>query len=329
MTLAQSNKTFPLRLSHSSLELLNSCERKFQIQKLLAAPRREDSAHFDFGHGFGAGVATYLLTQSQDRAIFAAWMAYDSYREEKKKTRYSCIWYLCQSFSYLDTLLKNYEIAMFNGKPAAELSFRMDINETKYFVGHIDVVLRHRVKGTYYVMEVKTTGLQLTDLDPEYRHSNQTVGYSTALDTIVGEELSEYGVLYFVCQLPAWNATEDIAKFHIMPYAKTLTDRLQWFVAMGMDVQRIEQMEQLGIFPRRNSSCVSYNKVCTHFGTCHLEEADMPAQQEEDKIEYQFRFNLDDVIANHLERIARLPRKQTMGEPLRDFSNNAGVTSID
>lgn len=318
-----------LRLSFSSLEQLHSCERKFQLEKLLANPKREDSVHLWFGKAFGAGVAEFLLTGSKDRAIFRAWMEYDSVLAKDRKSKYSCIYYLLQSFSHLENLLQNYEVPLFDGKPAIELSFRLNINETKYFVGHIDVVLRNKVTGVYYVLEIKTTTSRLIDLDPEYRHSVQTVGYSTALDKIVGKKLSSYGVIYFVCQLPQWNATDNIAKFHTMPYIKTLTDRLEWFVQLGIDVQRIEQMEMLGIFPRRAKACTSYGRVCIHFGTCHLKNFDLPAPEEPDEIQYQFTFDLEDVIADHLERISNLPVQQSMGEPVRAFSQNAGVTSID
>lgn len=318
-----------LRLSFSSLEQLNSCERKFQLEKLLSNPKREDSVHLWFGRAFGAGVAEYLSTGSKDRALFVAWMEYDSSLEKDRKSKYSCIYYLLQSFSHLETLLQTFEVPEFHGKPAVELSFRLNINAEKYFVGHIDVVLRHKVTGIYYVLEVKTTSSRLLDLDPEYRHSVQTVGYSTALDAIVGKKLSSYGVVYFVCQMPQWNAVENIAKFHTMPYIKTLTDRLEWFVQLGMDVQRIEQMEQLNIFPRRSKSCTAYGRVCPHFGTCHLKNYDIPAPFEPDEIQYQYTFDLEEIIADHIERISNLPVQQQIGEPLRTHSQNAGLVSID
>lgn len=297
-----------LRLSHSSLELLNSCERKFQLHKLLAEPKKEDSAHLWFGRAFGAGVAEYLLTQSMDRAIFRCWLEYDSKLEEKRKTEASCTGYLIQSLPYLNTLLQDYEVAHFNGKPAIELSFKLNINDWSYYVGHIDVVLKNRTTGKYYILEVKTTTSILLDLAPQYRHSGQAVGYSIALDRIVGEELSEYGVLYFVAQIPSERAVENIARFHPIPFDKTLTDRLQWFVSVGMDVQRIHEMMQLNIFPRRSKSCVAFNRVCPQYGTCHLHQFDQPAPVEPDEIEYDFEYDLEDLIVQHMERISAAPQ---------------------
>lgn len=308
MTAVLESKVFPLRLSHSSLEVLQSCERKFELEKLLAGnDEKQESVHFSFGHGFGAGVATYMVTQNKDRAIYEAWMAYDPVVEDDKKNQATCVAALISSFAALDGLLRMYEVATFKGSPAIELSFRLNINPSKYFVGHIDVVLRHRVTGRYYVMEIKSTSMQLLDLKPLYQHSGQALGYSIALDKIVGEEQSEYGVLYFVIQLPSKAAKENRATPHVMEFKKTLLDRLNWFVSLGLDVQHLEAMQQIGIFPKRFSACVRFNRPCQHFGTCSLQSFDVPKVIEEDTKTYTFEYDLETLISDHLERIATMP----------------------
>lgn len=304
----QASKVFPLRLSHSSLEVLQSCERKFQLEKLLQGhDEKQESVHFSFGHGYGAGVATYMVTRDKDRAIYEAWMAYEPVIEDDKKNQATCIGALLASFTALDTLLRTYEVAAFNGAPAIELSFRLNINPSKYFVGHIDVVLRHRITGRYYVMEIKSTSMQLMDLKPLYQHSGQALGYSIALDRIVGEKQSEYGVLYFVIQLPSSNARDLVPKPHVMEFKKSLLDRLNWFVSLGLDVQHLEAMEQIGIFPKRFSACVRFNRPCFHFGTCSLQSFDTPKIIEEDKKVYTFEYELEDLIMDHMERISTMP----------------------
>jgi hypothetical protein len=308
MTVAQESKVFPLRLSHSSLEVLQSCERKFQLEKLLQGnDEKQESVHFSFGHGFGAGVATYMVTQDKDKAIYEAWMAYEPVVEDDKKNQATCIAALLSSFNALDGLLKLYEVASFKDSPAIELSFKLNINPSKYFVGHIDVVLRHRITGRYYVMEIKSTSMQLLDLKPLYQHSGQALGYSIALDAIVGEKQSEYGVLYFVIQLPTSSAKEQRATPHILEFKKTLLDRLNWFVSLGLDVQHLEAMEQIGIFPKRFSACVRFNRACHHFGTCSLQNFDVPKVIEEDTKVYTFTYELEDLIVEHMNRIATMP----------------------
>lgn len=296
-------KVIPIRLSHSTLDILHDCERKLQLEKFLQNTRtREETEHTVFGKAYGIGVASYLTHRDADRALYDAWMAYWPELESDKKNQPRMFAALMASFIKCDSLLMEYEVATFNGKPAVELSFRMDINEQYYFVGYIDVVLRNIFTGVYYVLDAKHTGLQLLDLEPLYKHSGQTLGYSVALDRIVGTELSSYGVLYFVAQL----GKDFKANIHTLAFDKTLVDRLQWFISLGMDVKHLEDMAELNIYPKRYQACVKYMRPCQYFGTCHLHTLDFPATREEDTIKYDFHYNLDDLIADHLRRIPEL-----------------------
>lgn len=311
---AESLSSNPLRLSYSSLETLSECERKFQLDKLLVGEtNREESEHFSFGHGFGVGIATYLVTQDQDRALYEAWLAYWPEIETEKKNVALCLAAIMASFQPLDDLLAEYEVISFNGKPAVELSFKLDINPSYYFVGHIDVVLRNRYSGVCVVLDAKTTGSQLLDLSPMYKHSGQTVGYSIALDKIVGKQLSSYGVMYFVAQI----GKDYKIKIHPLLFEKTLMDRLQWFITLGMDVKRLEQMTEMGIFPKRARSCLNFNRPCKYFGTCHLHSFDKMKVQEPDPTVYDFSYNLDELVEDHIARInAEPPREERKEDDL-------------
>ena len=190
------NKIIPLRISHSSLQTFHSCPRKFQIEKFSPQEiEREESEHFFFGHAIGAGVAVYMATQDEDKAIFATWLAYWPEVETEKKNISIAISAIIQAFPYMDQLLDEYEVVSWNGKPAAEFSIRIDISEFLYFVGHIDLVLYNKKEERYVVMEVKHTGLQIADLSPLYKNSGQALGYSLALDTITGQENAMFDVL--------------------------------------------------------------------------------------------------------------------------------------
>jgi len=296
-------KVIPLRLSHSTLETLHTCERKLQLDKLLVTEiEREETEHTAFGKAFGAGVATYLVTQDANRAMFELWLAYMPEIETDKKSMARCVAALEVAIPRLDTILMDYEIVSFQGKPAVELSFRIDITDAYYFVGYIDAVLRNRYTGKHVVFEVKTTGLQLLDLSPLYQNSGQALGYSIALDRIVGRKLSSYGVLYFVAQLPR----DFVPKIQIFEWDKTLSDRLNWFISLGLDVKHLTEMAELGVYPKRGSSCLQFNKPCKYFGVCALHSMDVPKEIEEDVIDYQFVYNLDDLVQDHLERIVEV-----------------------
>ena len=296
----------PIRLSHSSLDTLHSCERKWQLEKLLVDPSvREESEHTVFGRALGAGVATYMVTQDIEQAIYQLWLAYWPELESDKKSIVHCIAALQSAVQHCDTLLMEYEVATFkDGKPAVELSYRLDINENYYFVGYIDLVLRNRFTGIYSVFDVKSTGLQLLDLSPLYQNSGQVLGYSVAIDKIVGEQQASYGIGYIACQI---NAAKYTSKTHIFYWEKSLLDRLNWFMTLGLDVKHLEMMAQMNYYPRRGDSCLKYNKPCRYFGTCQLHSLDIPRKREVDTIEYDFRYDLEDLIQDH---IARLPQEE-------------------
>lgn len=298
----------PIRLSHSTLQTLHTCERKFQLDKLLVTEvEKEESEHMSFGKAFGAGVATYLVTQDANRAIYEAWLAYWPEIETDKKSMARCTAALEVAFAKLDTILMDYEIVYFEGRPAVELSFKLDVTDDYYFVGYIDAVLKNRYNGLHVVFECKTTGLAIFDLSPLYQNSGQALGYSIALDKITGKKLASYGVLYFVCQL----GKDFTPKIQVFEWKKTLADRLNWFISLGLDVKHLVEMATLGVYPKRGESCLQYNRPCKYFGVCALHSVDVPKVIEQDIIEYQFIYKLDDLIEDHITRIVDITVSET------------------
>lgn len=303
-------KIIPIRLSHSALDELHECERKFQLSRLLVDPTvREENEHTVFGRAYGAGIATYMVTQNSDQSIFQMFLAYWPELESDKKNQAMCVAALMNAFPLLDTLLMEYEIAIFKNKPAVELSFRLDITDELYFVGYIDLVLRNRSTGIYSVWDAKSTGLSLLDLSPLYQNIGQVLGYSVALDRIVGEPVASYDVGFIVAQLDS--RTQKARKTHLMTWNKTLLDRLKWFMTLTMDAKKIEMMQETGHWPMRGDSCLSFNRPCRYFGTCNLHALDVEKNREEDTIEYDFRYNIDELIQDHL---ARMPLTSLQGE---------------
>lgn len=289
------------RLSHSTMNTLETCERMYQLEHMLdnGAPR-EESEHFSFGHGFGEGVAHYLVHQDRDAALLTGWLAYWPQIETEKKNQAKCLNALTVSFDALDNILQDYEVVEFEGKAAVELNFRLNIDDTYYYAGHIDVVLRHRWTGQYFIFEVKTTGLGLHNLEPLYKNSGQALGYSIALDRIVGEKLSSYGVLYFVAQLGKAYTPE----IKVLPFDKTLLDRLNWFMTLGLDVERLHRMTELNVFPKRGNACLNYMRPCKHFGLCGLHGMDRPLPHVPDREVYTFEYSMDELVAEHIDRLS-------------------------
>ena len=291
-----------IRLSHSAFDSFHTCERKFQLDRLLvnSIPKQEYATTV-FGKAFGAGVAEYMISQDVDKAIFTLYTSYWPVLEDEKRTEEVCAALLLATIPKLDNLLQDWEVAYFNNKPSAELSFRLNIDDRFYFVGYIDLVIKNKWTGRSAIMEVKTTALNLFDLSPLYQNSGQALGYSIVLDKIVGESQSEYDVLYLVGQIGAGNGFSP--NIHTLLYPKNLQDRMNWFITLGMDVQRLHTMLENNIFPMRGSNCLQYMKGCPHLGVCNLHGLDQYKPEEEDLIKYDFTYDLDDVIQDHIQRI--------------------------
>lgn len=300
----------PYRLSEHTINTLNSCERKFQLNRLLksSAPVwTEDSVPSVRGHAWGVAVQEYILHGNIDKALFTLWLNYHPEVYDERKKIY--LWRAVNNFlcakDMMDKIRNNYRVAQFNGKPAVELSFRLDLDDKWHFVGYIDLVLQNIMTHRYAVLEVKTTTYNLHDLVPVYKNSGQALGYSIALDRIVGEDQSQYEVLYFITRdKQDADARNFIPDTYLFPFTKTLLDRLRWFYTLELDRQRLNTMLELGMFPMRGSACVSFNRVCEHFGTCNTTAADITRPIPEEEVEYDFRYKLDEVIQDHLIRVS-------------------------
>jgi hypothetical protein len=105
--------------------------------------------------------------------------------------------------------------------------------------------------------------------------------------------------MYFVCQ----TGRGYTPKIRNLVYAKTLLDRLNWFLSLGMDMQRLEVMKELNIYPMRGESCLKYNRPCKYFGVCQMHSLDIAKPYEEDTNEYQFVYDLQSLIDDHVRRI--------------------------
>lgn len=304
-----------VRLSNSTMALIRSCERKFQKAKLLRtrAPREESPA-LSFGKGYGAGVQHYLVLRSSGVAIseaiaaaqYVAWLSYFPSLEDDRRFQERMLELLTKAVPFLEARLEEWEVATFNGKPASELSFNLNISPRYYYVGYIDLVMRHRDSGRYAIVDIKSTSLTAQDLRPYYRNSDQGVGYSIVLDAIVGKELAAFDVSYWATQLPGAKSELFNPKHHELTFPYTIKDRFDWFLKLYLDVNYITALEQMTAYPKRGQSCMSYNRVCNFYTECNEVALDEPQVYEPDTIEYDFNFELSDLLANHQARLEKL-----------------------
>jgi len=303
-----------IRLSHSTLALLHGCERKFQLTKLLDSPApREHSPAMSFGKAFGAAAQLYMILRTEGHSPQVAmdsaiWELFTQYTPIEMQDDFRfierAVYCIQAAQPFHERLLMEWEIPQFNGKYAAELSFRLDIDDLYYFVGYIDLILRNKRSGRYAVTDYKTTSMGASDLTPAYKYSDQVLGYSIVLDQIAGSAVAEFDTNYWVAQLP----TKGLAsiydpKFHDLTFPKTLRDRMEWFLKVYLDVHYMRNLADLNVYPKRGSNCMSYNRVCHLFNGCQFTALDKPAIYVPDEIEYDFVYDLGEVFANHNQRL--------------------------
>jgi len=302
-----------IRLATGAHNDLLLCERYFQLEHLLQGSEGEEhSSIFTFGHAWGEGIVEYIETGSLDAAVYKAWLSYFPHLEDERRVEEHVFQGLKAAKSTLDRLRSEWELAEFNGKPARELGFHIDINERFYFQSAIDGVLRHKKDGHLTVLENKHTFNYIEDITPMYKNSSQGLAYSVVVDEIAGKPQLNYPLHYLVGQWKMSEITRPI--IHLFPWKKSLLDRLNWFLTLGMDVQRLQTMLDMNLFPMRGQNCLQYNRPCKYFGFCQSRINDVPkddayvekhknAHVREVEGSIAFRFKLDDIIANHLRLI--------------------------
>lgn len=298
------------RQSYSSSLLLSGCARKYQLMKMSATknPESEESWQqtltFQYGHTVGEAIQDTLIRgadkASREQTIFTLFTGWkcDLFEEntKQKKSFFHALAALYKFWALQDDgLYGDYEVAYFEGKPAAELSFKINFPNGGSYRGYVDLVLRHKYTGEYVILEMKTNSGNVINPN-QYKNSGQAIGYSVVLDKIQ-PGLTNYTVEYLVYMT-------RLAQWETFSFPKTYTQRALWVRDRLWDQQILDtlaaQETNHGIWPMNGNNCVSWNRDCEFMGICHmnteglvqpLRESDLT----EDK-EYQFEFNVEELL---------------------------------
>ena len=291
-----------LRTSYSSGLTFHGCPRKFQLEKLQAEKivDYDSNVTFAFGHIMGEGIQQYLIHRDLDKSIWAMflmWHADFLDENERQNKSFASATAAIMMFANLceDGLLDEYEVAYFNGKPAAELSFRIHFPHSTYR-GFVDLVLRHKITGEYLILELKTTSSKYVK-HSTYKNSAQALGYSVVLDRIAPGTTS-YGVLYLV-----YLTLMD--RFEPMEFPKTYHQRALWIQNMLWDdkklIDMIETFGNYGVWPIHGEHCNSFNRDCQFMDMCQEETQFITAPLRENQLEestvYDFEFTVEELLS--------------------------------
>lgn len=295
------------RMSHSSNDLLKRCERKYQLSCCM--PQADEDrigmyADLPFGRAVGAGFQDYIKGGDLDHALFITFLEYTPLVEDPdtKQNRK----FLERSYMAVESLAAKwdtlpYDLLYINERPALELGFKIILNDYgDYFCGFMDVGVWNKSKDQAGVVEIKTTGMNRDELDPLYKYSPQALGYSIMLDTALAAEVNNFETIYCVSHL---HRGEIWPESKVLTYQKTRLDRLNWIMALMMDLERAIWCYENNFWPQRWQECLAYNRQCQYFETCNMSSWN---QDQEDMggefgmpynagTEWEFEFTLDDV----------------------------------
>lgn len=294
-------------LSYSMADLLHGCPRKYIIKKIQCHTRQAErlsNIKFAFGHAVGAAVAEYDKTLSREKAILAAFLAWDIdlLAEERRSVNsagrsfWECIYAIDKYIDFhQESDLGEYECLH------VEATFAIDLENGYYYSGHIDEVLRHKVTGSLKIKENKTTAFSA--IDPAiYANSDQALSYAVAIDTGNQTALDVLYTIYAVTT-QEWIGLE---------FVKQVYKKAEWLQDMLVTGQILESYKELGFYPKRGRNCFSYNTRCEYFDSCDSFDCSKAGEmevfkslEEVNSIEPMiYQATLSQVLAAQKERLA-------------------------
>jgi hypothetical protein len=290
------------RLSHSSLSLLHSCPRKYELTKLSDPEALEDledldikqKLTFDFGAMVGDGCQKVLAGVDLETITFLAfskWSTglYDFNPIQKKSFFHALI--AIEQFKHLydsGAILADYKLY---SEDSCELSFRIKLPNDFTYRGFVDAVVKNSASNKVAVLEFKTSSA--TNISSAlYQNSFQGIGYSIVLDKLA-PGLQNYTVYY-----PVYCTKKS--EWEIFEFEKSYAARAIWIRQLLLDVEIVSLYHEQRLFPTNGNSCYSFYKECAWFGVCHLENRNLVSkikvtEPEPDGL-YQYELTLAELI---------------------------------
>jgi hypothetical protein len=171
------------KLSYSSLLTLHSCPRKFQLYRLNSkANDNEDAAQsvtFAFGHVVGLGIQEYMTHHSIDQTYWKCFLEWDVDLLAENTKQQKSFWFAMVAVERFISMcnagyMRDWALCTYNGKPATELSFKIQFEDDIIYVGFVDAVLQHNITGEVMVLECKTTSANAI-ASAAYKNSAQAI----------------------------------------------------------------------------------------------------------------------------------------------------------
>lgn len=269
-----------LRISHSSMQTLHSCPRKFEFSKLFNHRKWDESLAASVGSALHKAFQNYLETGDMEQATWALIESYPIHLNDNPMNDRSietCYSVLCAMVNH--PRLGEYELAYFekDGKsvPAIEVPFEIHLTGLDFpvpvrYIGFIDAIFYDKVYDTYIVVDIKTTRQNLKDYSAAYQFSEQCLPYALVIEQLLGQSINSLKVMYYNCYIDMINP-----RIGLYTFDKDADDVQDWVRGLKVDLASVDTFAKLGWFPRHTGSCISFNKPCKNSDLCVQRDIDL------------------------------------------------------
>lgn len=255
----------------TSLGLLKTCPKKYQLTMIDDWVAKGKSIHLEFGilaHSMRELYYKLRILENlpHEEALFktikAAAIAAKGLPEDNKKTPYHLLLFLV---TYLD-LYENDPCETYilpNGNPAVELSFKLDIGPYM-LAGHIDRIVRF--DGKVFLTDLKTTTTTLSnEYFSQYSPNNQLSLYDFAGASILPPEDKPLGIIVDAVQI----LTNGI-RCERRIITRTHSQREEWLNDFFQWMQTNNYYHETSHYPMNDTACNQYGRCVFRDHHCSL-----------------------------------------------------------
>lgn len=263
----------------TSMGALKECPRKYEYSIMQGFVPRQTSVHLIFGLHYHAALEWYdhkrsagmshaeALREATRRALVISWDKEKNRpwtSDDKYKNRFtlvrSIVWYLDQ---FANDALKTVQLA--NGKPAVELSFRLELEVSSpsgepYLVcGHLDRLVEHGER--IMVLDRKTTKSTVTpEFFDQFSPHNQFSTYAFASRVIYNTPAQ--GIIVDAAQVAV-----GFTRFQRGIVSRTEEQLNDWMGDFVFWLRLAEEFAHTGYWPQNDKSCGNYGG-CPYRSVC-------------------------------------------------------------
>lgn len=275
-----------LRVSYSSLGTMNSCARKFELNKLYLHPENynEDSLAAEVGKAVHRGYQRYLATGDVDLGLLELGIAYPhhlcwTYDNDRSWEAAMASYYRMIEYAAYDDWqvanIKNHE-----GKtvPAIEVSFELVLSGITLpdgrgisYVGFIDAIMYQALQlSSFRTLDIKTHRDRTQDRTANYKFNSQQIPYGIVLEHVLGRSIEEFDVDYL-------DVFVDLLNPRVTPYTYTKDKELlrEWLMKLLVDIRNLVTYMRMGLFPRADHGCTAFFRPCRYLDMCHLRDKEL------------------------------------------------------